>query len=60
MTSKDIIKKLKKDGWKIVGGKGSHTKFKHPDKLGHIVVPHPRKDLRTGTLKKIFKRAGWE
>ncbi|WP_428095750.1 type II toxin-antitoxin system HicA family toxin [Candidatus Thioglobus sp.] len=59
MTSKEIIKKLKKDGWIKVGGKGDHEKFKHPTKPGHVIVPHPRKDLRPGTLNSIFKQAGW-
>jgi len=31
MTSKEIIKRLKKDGWVKVGGKGDHEKFKHPN-----------------------------
>lgn len=59
MTSKEIVKRLKKDGWIKVGGKGDHEKFKHPNKLGHVIVPHPRKDLRPGTLASIFKQAGW-
>jgi predicted RNA binding protein YcfA (HicA-like mRNA interferase family) len=59
MTSKEIIKRLKKDGWVKVGGKGDHEKFKHPNKQGHVIVPHPRKDLRPGTLGSIFKQAGW-
>ncbi|WP_373694349.1 type II toxin-antitoxin system HicA family toxin [Geobacter sp.] len=42
------------------GGKGDHQKYKHPSKAGHVVVPHPRKDLPTGTLRNIFRQAGWE
>ncbi len=26
-------------------------KFKHPNKQGHVVVPHPRKDMPIGTLR---------
>ncbi len=59
MTSKQIIKRLKKEGWVKVGGKGDHEKFKHPDILGHVIVPHPRKDLRPRTLNSIFKQARW-
>ncbi len=59
MTSKDIIKRLKEEGWIKVGGKGSHEKFKHPTKSGQVIVPHPRKDLRPGTLNSIFKQAKW-
>lgn len=42
-----------------VGGKGDHVKFKHPKRPGHVVVPHPRKDLAVGTLRNIYRQAGW-
>ncbi|WP_264754805.1 type II toxin-antitoxin system HicA family toxin [Marinobacter sp. LV10R510-11A] len=42
------------------GGKGDHEKFKHPNKPGHVVVPHPRKDMLLGTLRSIFRQAGWD
>ena len=60
MNSKDLIKRLSEEGWINVGGKGDHVKFKHPDKQGHVVVPHPRKDLAVGTLRNIYRQAGWE
>lgn len=59
MTSKELIKKLKKDGWYKVGGKGDHIKFKHPTKAGHVVVPNPRKDIKKSTLANIYRQAGW-
>jgi predicted RNA binding protein YcfA (HicA-like mRNA interferase family) len=58
MNSKELIKKLQKDGWYRVGGKGDHEKFKHPTKKGHVVVPHLRKDIPIGTLNNIYKQAG--
>ena len=60
MNSKDIINRLQKEGWYKAGGKGDHEKFVHPAKLGHVVVPHPRKDLAIGTLRNIYKQAGWD
>lgn len=60
MNSKNIIQRLKRDGWEKVGGQGSHQKFKHPTRPGHVVVPHPRKDLAPGTLKSIYRQAGWD
>lgn len=59
MNSKEIIKRLELEGWIKVGGKGDHEKFKHPEKSGHVVVPHPRKDIPIGTLRNIYKQAGW-
>lgn len=58
MNSKDIIKALKKDGWKEVAKVGSHTQFKHPAKKGRVTVPHPKKDLPIGTIKSIEKQSG--
>lgn len=60
MDSKALIKKLKAGGWKKVGGKGDHEKFKHADKPEHVVVPHPRKDIAIGTLRSIYRQARWE
>ena len=60
VNSRDIIKRLKADGWYIHHIKGSHLQFKHPVKQGKVTVPHPKKDFPVGTLKNIFKQAGWE
>lgn len=59
MNSKDVIRRLTDEGWRRTGGKGDHAKFAHPDKSGHVVVPHPRKDLPLGTLRNIYRQAGW-
>jgi len=60
MTSREIIKRLKKEGWSQSGGKGSHKVFKHPNHSNHVVVPDPKRDLPIGTVKSIFKMAGWD
>ena len=58
MLSSDVISALRKDGWYEVARKGSHVKFKHPDKPGRVTVPHPKRDIPIGTLKSIEKQAG--
>ena len=58
MTSKELIALLNQDGWTLRGSKGSHHVFIHPSKAGHLTVPHPKKDLGTGLVKKILKQAG--
>jgi len=60
MNSREIIKRLKSEGWELVHVRGSHHKFCHPQKKGAVTVPHPKKDFPAGTLKNIFKQAGWE
>ncbi|MBF0614796.1 MAG: type II toxin-antitoxin system HicA family toxin [Magnetococcales bacterium] len=60
MNRAEVIKRLQAEGWILVSGKGSHPKFQHPDRAGHDVVPHPRKDIALGTVRNIFRQAGWE
>jgi predicted RNA binding protein YcfA (HicA-like mRNA interferase family) len=58
VTSADVIRKLKADGWTLVRTKGSHQHFRHAAKPGIVTVPHPRKDFPLGTLKSIEKQSG--
>ena len=59
MTSREVIGRLRADGWILVRSKGSHHQFKHASKVGLVTVPHPKKDLPAGTLRSIFRQAGW-
>jgi predicted RNA binding protein YcfA (HicA-like mRNA interferase family) len=58
VNSREIIKKLKEDGWYEVRRKGSHVQFHHKVKPGTVTVPHPKRDLPIGTLKSIERQAG--
>jgi predicted RNA binding protein YcfA (HicA-like mRNA interferase family) len=58
-SSRELIKRLKADGWEQVAVSGSHHQFKHPTKHGRVTVPHPRKDLPLPTVRSIFRQAGW-
>ena len=59
MQSREVIQILKKDGWyEVKSNGGSHQKFKHPTKPGHVIVPHPKRDIPGPTLKNIWKQAG--
>ncbi|MBU2708726.1 type II toxin-antitoxin system HicA family toxin [Zooshikella marina] len=58
MRSSDVIKMLEQAGWQLERVKGSHHQFKHPNSDKVITVPHPRKDLKVGTLNRILKDAG--
>jgi predicted RNA binding protein YcfA (HicA-like mRNA interferase family) len=60
MNSREIIARLKKEGWIVVHVRGSHYHFKHLEKSGRVTVPHPKKDLPKGTVRNIFRQAGWE
>ncbi len=58
MNSSELIRMLEADGWKEVRVVGSHHHFKHPVKRNLVTVPHPKKDLPTGTANSILKTAG--
>jgi predicted RNA binding protein YcfA (HicA-like mRNA interferase family) len=58
MTSAEPIRLMKKGGWVLRGSKGSHRIFVHPQRPGHISVPHPKKQLGVGLLEKLLKQAG--
>jgi len=58
-NSRKLKKLLEADGWYEVATRGSHVQFKHDDKPGRVTLPHPKKDLKEGTVKSIYKQAGW-
>jgi len=60
MNSRDLIRELEADGWRLARVRGSHHQFKHPQKAGTVTIPHPKKDLGIGLVKAIRKQAGLE
>jgi predicted RNA binding protein YcfA (HicA-like mRNA interferase family) len=57
-NSRDIIRRLEREGFVETWVRGSHHKFRHPD--GRIVVvPHPKKDLPIGTVYEVYNQAKW-
>ena len=56
---RDVVRRLKDDGWVQVAQKGSHRQFKHPTKLGKVTVPGKfSDDLTEGTYRSILRQAG--
>lgn len=60
MTFKEVIKRLREDGWieKLPRKKGSHRQFIHPEKPGKVTVPEHPGDIKSGTLKSIERQTG--
>ncbi|HEX8666222.1 MAG TPA: type II toxin-antitoxin system HicA family toxin [Beijerinckiaceae bacterium] len=58
-NSRDIIRRLEREGWRLIRISGSHHVFKNPKDGATTVVPHPRKDLGPGLVRKIYRDAGW-
>jgi predicted RNA binding protein YcfA (HicA-like mRNA interferase family) len=58
MKSGDLIRELRTAGWVLDRIRGSHHVFRHPVRLGRVVIPHPKKDLGVGLIAAIRKQAG--
>ncbi|MCO5160566.1 MAG: type II toxin-antitoxin system HicA family toxin [Mesorhizobium sp.] len=54
--SRDIIKRLRSDGFQLASVRGSHHKFRHADGRT-VIVAHPRKDIPVGTVRSIYEGA---
>jgi predicted RNA binding protein YcfA (HicA-like mRNA interferase family) len=59
-NSRDIKRRLERDGWILERVSGSPHVFKHPHSARTIVLPHPKKDLGRGLIRNIYKDAGWK
>lgn len=58
MKSADLIRLMTADGWQLDRVRGSHHVFRHPQRPGIVVVPHPKRDLGKGLVAAIRKQAG--
>lgn len=58
VSSREVLKRLKADGWYKVAQKGSHVQLKHPTKAGRVTVVHPSRDLDEGTLRSMERQSG--
>ncbi len=57
MNSKDIIKILKLNGWKVLRIKGSHCRMGKGGKRTTVPM-HSNRDIGKGLLKAIEKQTG--
>jgi predicted RNA binding protein YcfA (HicA-like mRNA interferase family) len=56
---REVLKKLRKDGWEVVRQRGSHRQLQHPTKPGTVTVAgNPSLDLDPKTEKSILRQAG--
>lgn len=58
MTSTEMIKYLKKNGFDSISQNGSHVKMRNPQTGKTVIVPYHSKDLKKGMEQAILKQAG--
>ena len=58
LSSREVIRRIEREGWVQVAVTGDHHHFKHPTRPGKVTVPHPKKDLTIKTLRSIERQSG--
>jgi predicted RNA binding protein YcfA (HicA-like mRNA interferase family) len=59
MKVRDVMKRLRDDGWYLSRTRGDHRQYKHPTKPGLVTIAgHPNKDLAPDTLRNIWRQGG--
>lgn len=59
MNGKQVIAKLKAEGWQLARIEGSHHIMEKPGQLRSVPVPvHGNKDIGLGLLKAIERQTG--
>jgi len=54
----EVIRVLKRIGFKFIRQEGSHAIYRHPDGRWTTVPVHQGKDIEKGLLRKILRDAG--
>jgi predicted RNA binding protein YcfA (HicA-like mRNA interferase family) len=61
MEPKEVAKRLRSDGWFIKRkGRGDDVQYAHPTKPGKVTLDMGASPIPTGTLRSIFRQAGWD
>jgi predicted RNA binding protein YcfA (HicA-like mRNA interferase family) len=59
--AKEVAKLLHADGWTVKRkGPGDHVQYVHPVKPGKVTLDMGSDPVPTGTLRSIYRQAGWE
>jgi predicted RNA binding protein YcfA (HicA-like mRNA interferase family) len=59
LNSRKVIKALERGGFVVHHVSGSHHIMRHSDGGRRVTVPFHSRDLKTGTLHRIIKDAGF-
>ncbi len=61
MKVRDVLKRLRDDGWFVQSTEGDHRQLKHSNKSGKVTVAgHPSDEVPPKTLNRIWEQAGLE
>ncbi len=57
VSGDQLVKALRRAGWRVVRQRGSHVRLKHPDRQIALTIPL-HKELKRGTVRGILGDAG--
>jgi len=57
-SAREVVRVLRRHGFRLVGQRGSHQKWRHPNGRQVIVPVHGNKPIPIGTLKSIIEGSG--
>ena len=58
---REVIRRLERDGWRLVRTAGDHRQYKRPGQPGRVTVTGGlNDDVLPGTWNSIQKQAGWK
>ncbi|MBS0472035.1 MAG: type II toxin-antitoxin system HicA family toxin [Proteobacteria bacterium] len=61
LSPRDLVRRLKDDGLVVKRrGPGDHVQYVHPVKPGKVTVDMGARDIPMGTLRSVFRQAGWD
>ena len=58
LTSKEMIKLLRKNGFEEISQNGSHVKMKNLESGKTVIIPYHSKAMKKGLEPAILKQAG--
>jgi predicted RNA binding protein YcfA (HicA-like mRNA interferase family) len=59
--TREIISRLLAEGWQEARkGPGDHVQYRHPAKPGRVTIDTGAREQTTGTLRSIYRQAGWD
>ena len=59
VTAREAERAIMRDGWRHVGGSGSHRQYEHPTKPGAVTIAfHGNQIIAPGTLSNMLRQAG--
>lgn len=58
LTSKEMIKLLRKNGFEEISQNGSHVKMKNLESGKTVIIPYHSKAMKKGLEQAILKQAG--